>query len=45
MLNAWLGMGYLDKPAFSEKAIAYLQKAAADIIRLDFAVMASLLSG
>jgi hypothetical protein len=25
MLNAWLGMGYLDKPAFSKKAIAYLQ--------------------
>jgi len=28
MLNAWLGMTYLDKPAIPEKAIEYLQKAA-----------------
>jgi serine/threonine protein kinase/Tfp pilus assembly protein PilF len=28
MLNAWLGMGYLEKSAIPEKAIEYLQKAA-----------------
>jgi serine/threonine protein kinase/tetratricopeptide (TPR) repeat protein len=28
MLNYWLGIGYLDKPAFPEKAIEYLHKAA-----------------
>jgi len=45
MRNAWLGTGYLYKPAFPEKTIAYLQKAAADIMRPDFFVMESLSSG
>jgi hypothetical protein len=26
MLNAWLGMSYLDKPAIPEKAVEYLKK-------------------